>query len=110
MARAVRESEPRSGVIEREVVGEVVAGVVGDPQRDAVARAHRGRRGGAGDGQVPLHSRGRLSYGNAISAPSPHRGEGSGVRRIVAVAGFAPRTLELKDGTKVLLRPIQPAY
>jgi len=27
----------------------------------------------------------------------------------VAVAGFAPRTLELKDGTKVHVRPIEPS-
>jgi hypothetical protein len=27
----------------------------------------------------------------------------------VAVAGFAPRTLELKDGTKVQVRPIEPS-
>jgi RimJ/RimL family protein N-acetyltransferase len=27
----------------------------------------------------------------------------------VAVAGFAPRTLELKDGTKVNVRPIEPS-
>ena len=27
----------------------------------------------------------------------------------MAVAGFAPRTLELKDGTKVHVRPIEPS-
>src|SRR4029077_8836952 len=108
MAPAVSESKSRSGVIEGEVVVEVVARVAGGPQPQAVDRAHGSRRRGAGDGQVPLHSRGRLSYGNAIRAPSPSGGEESGVRA-VAVGGFAARTLEPKDSTKVNARPTEPS-
>src|SRR6476660_8587941 len=85
-------------VVERQVVVKVVGRIRLGPLEEIEGGEEDGGDGTGGDGEVAP----------VLSSAHPRRMVVRVRLPVVAVTGFEPRTIELTEGSKVLVRPIVP--